>query len=154
MLPLAEVEVSPPLAGVTFALGVVALWVYLGVLALSGRVFGGFVLVELGYRHWLALAAHCSFITLPIGLLQIGTIAWTSNPDLALSLADLAAANSTGVAHAFLARVSLRNVAFLTLFSFGAAVFTGSSWSRSAAFLFGLWIGLWFMLSWFPTCGA
>lgn len=142
---------TPDLPGWTFAvvvvLGATALWAYLAVSALLGMAFAGFAGADLPYRHWLALAAHCSLVSLLVVPLQIAGVLLTGDAGLQLGLADLTG-REEGLLESLLGRVTLRTGAYLALFSYGASVFTGASWARAAIFLCGVWASTWLALSW------
>jgi hypothetical protein len=147
-----EVRLSPPLTGTMMVLQGCAFWAYLGVVALSGMAFGGFTSVDLSYRHWFALAAHCSLVNFLFLPLQLAAMLWTGDAEVQLSAADLIHAG--GATRGFLSRVSLRSLGFLMLFSLGASVFTGAHFTRAALFVFTTWTAFWFMLAWLGACGS
>ncbi len=148
--PPPEVD-APDLSGWTFAavvvLGVIAVWAYLAVNALLAMAFGGFAGTDLPYRHWVALAAHCSLVSLAIVPLQIAGALLSGDGGFQLGLADLAPQHE-GALKSLLDRVTLRTGAYLALFSYGSSVFTGASWARAAIFLCGVWISVWLALAW------
>lgn len=136
------------------ALAAAWLWLYVAVAALVGLAFSGFVVRDVPYRHWLALAAHVSLVAAALIPVEFAAAALGGWPEPSLSLALLADAPEHSATEAFLSRVSLRSVVFLVVFSAGAAAFTGSAWRTAAGFQLGAWSLLWLMLSWLGSRGA
>jgi hypothetical protein len=147
-----QVRLSPGLVATTILLQGCVFWAYLGVVALSGMAFGGFTSIDLSYRHWFSLAAHCSLVNFFFLPLQLAAMLWTGDAAVQLSAADLIEAG--GATQGFLSRVSLRSLGFLMLFSLGASVFTGAHFTRAALFVITTWTGFWFMLAWLGACGS
>jgi hypothetical protein len=152
-LPISGLELPTWLLAVTLFLGVLASWGHLCVAALSGLAFGGFAGIDLPFRTWLALAAHCSLVSVLVAPLQAAAILWTGDPDLQLSLEDLLRPEAAPLARSFLSHVSLQAAAFLSLFGLGTAELTGASRGKAYGFTVGTWAGLRFMLAWF-TAGS
>lgn len=135
-------------------LAAVWLWLYVGVAALLGLAFAGFVVEDVPYRHWLALAAHVSLVGAAVVPVEFAASALAGWPEPSVSLALVADLPEHSAVRAFLSRVSLRSAVFLAVFSAGAAAFTGARWRTAAAFQLGAWSLLWLMLSWLGSRGG
>lgn len=136
---------------VVFAMGLrlAAFWVWLKAAAFVGLAFGGFAASPVPYRAWLSLAAHCSLVAAVVVPVELAAGEVLGAPASALNLAAALAVSVSTPAGAWLEHVSPRTVAFLTLFSVGAASFTRASSWRAGLFIAGTWSVLWFLLAWF-----